>query len=63
MLGVCYGMFIMKPKVERNNEIIAKIDEENWSIRQVGAYFNLKSSTVHEIYHREKTRKPLKTKA
>lgn len=53
----------MKPKTERNKEIVRKIDGtegEKWSFRQVGTYFNLKSSTVHQIYHREKNRRPLK---
>lgn len=43
----------MRPKTDRNKEICEKIYMEHWSIRQVGNFYHLGASTVHEIYHRD----------
>ena len=41
-------------KQERNNEIVLKKDEMDWSFRKIADHYNLDVSTVHEIYQREK---------
>lgn len=40
-------------KVERNLEIVKKKDS-GMSFRQLASHYNLKTSTLHQIYHREK---------
>ena len=45
------------PKVERNKEIVEKIDQQGKTFREVAKHYNLVVSTVHEAYTRTKQRK------
>lgn len=56
----------MQPKIERN-KLIVKLIDKGWSIRKVAYELRNKAdkplspSTVHEIYHREKAKKPVRS--
>lgn len=51
---MCYNsQMTRRRKPERDREIVYKIDELKWSMRQCAAHYGMSVSSIHEAYYRE----------
>lgn len=49
-------IYMTMPNIKRNKELVALrlFFPEEWSFRKLGRHFDMKESTTHEIFYRDK---------